>query len=448
MPSDDRTTNLEIREIAPRFAVKISDETDHIDTNLLLRWPPVTMSDECTLCGGSALHPILDLGHSPPSDRFLTEEELSEPEIHYPLKVVICDDCSLIQLDYTVPPEELFTETFVYQTGHNETLKRHFEHLVDELVAEFGLGEGDFVVDIGSNDGTLLSNYPDDIEVLGVDPSKAADVAIDRGIPTEKAFFTDELAEEIVADFGYADVVTCTNTFAHVDDLNSLMAGIKRLLGDGGIFVQESHYFLNLVEKMQYDEIYHEHLRYYTLESLSNLFEQYDMEVVAAERVEPHGGSLQTYAAERGTYEIDESVTRVRDREWEAGINSRTRLADFAESVHSNRRTLTDLLTDLRSEGNRIVGVGAAAKGMSLLNSCRVGPELLEYIAETNEFKIGKYTPGTHIPIVDEEEMFGDDPDYALLLAWNLKDVLVPKIREKGFGGKFILPNTEVEVVQ
>jgi len=219
-------------------------------------------------------------------------------------------------------------------------------------------------------------------------------------------------------------------------------------MADEGIFVQESHYFLDLAEKMQYDEIYHEHLRYYTLESLSNLFKHYDMEVVAAERVEPHGGSLQTYAAEQGTYDVDESVAQVREGEREIALNSSTHLDEFAESVHSNRRALTDLLTDLRSEGNRIVGVGAAAKGMSLLNSCRVGPELVDYIAETNEFKIGKYTPGTHIPIVDEEEMFDDDPEYALLLAWNLKDILIPKIKEKGFNGRFILPNPEVEVIQ
>lgn len=401
----------------------------------------IPMHQVCQVCSTRELRPIIDMGHHPPSDRFLTTDQLNREEIHYPLKVAICDECKLVQLTSTVDPNILFTDKFVYRTGHNQTLRTHFKQLVRELVRHLGLGEDDFVLDIGSNDGTLLSYYPDEVRLLGVDPSKAAQIAVERGIPTRQTFFSDDLASEIAREHGRARVITCTNTFAHIPDLDSLMGGIKRLLQDKGVFVQESHYLLNLVRELQYDEIYQEHLRYYSLESLVNLFEQYDMEVIDAERVPTHGGSIKTVAARPGVHDVDESVNRLLNEERGVGLNEYSRLKKFARAVQDNRLELLDLLTDLRGEGHRIVGVGAAAKGVSRLNYCRIGPELIDYIAETNEFKIGKYTPGTHIPIIDEEEMLADDPAYALLLAWNLEDVIVPNLRENGFDGDIILPN-------
>lgn len=406
------------------------------------------MGNECQVCSSSDLLHVLDMGHHPPSDRFLSEEELRDKEVHYPLRVVICDDCKLVQLDSVVNPEILFTDKFIYKTGHNQTLREHFNSLVNELLQQFDLGEESFLVDIGSNDGTLLSYFPKAVEVLGVDPSKAADVAIDNGIPTRREFFSLDLAKEISEERGHAQVITCTNTFAHMANVDSFMDGIKELLAEDGVFVQESHYLLDLVNGMQYDEIYHEHLRYYSLTSLVNLFEQYDMTVTEAERVMTHGGSIKTYAALGDNNDIDESVNRLLRREKSSRIHEHGRLLDFADSVNTHRFSLVNLLTNLRDDGHRIVGVGAAAKGVSLLNYCRIGPELVEYIAETNEFKIGKYTPGTHIPIVNETRLLEDDPDYALLLAWNLRDVIVPKLRDCGFDGGFILPNQEVDVIE
>lgn len=374
----------------------------------------------------------------------MTEEELRTPEVHYPLRVVSCAECDLVQLEDTVDPSVLFTDRFVYRTGHNATLRNHFEELVDKLVEAFDLGTGDFVLDIGSNDGTLLSYYPDDVTLLGVDPSKAAEVAIENDVPTRRDFFDDTLAAAISDEHGAASVITCTNTFAHVADLDSLMAGVDQLLAPDGVFVQESHYLRDLVTELQFGEIYHEHLRYYTVQSLVNLFDRYGMEVVAAERVPPHGGCIKTVAARKGEYDLDASVERLLAEERELGLNDRSHLTAFAETVADRRLSLLDRLTDLRRAGHRIAGVGAAAKGVSRLNYCRVGPELVEYIAETNEDKIGKYTPGTHVPIVDEAQLLEDDPEYALLLAWNLADVIIPKLRDAGFEGEIIRPDEEL----
>ena len=402
----------------------------------------------CHICSSQRLAPVIEMGHHPPSDGFLEERALAEAQTLYPLTVVRCEACDLVQLDYVVDDDVLFSDDFLFRTAHNHTLKTHFEDLVAELRSVADLKPGEFVVDIGSNDGTLLANYPDDVDVLGIEPSRPSEIALEEGIPTRRAFFSRELADEIVDQHGRAKIVTCTNVLAHAGDLHSFLDGVDRLLDDDGVFVQESQYLLDLLAQLQYDNIYLEHRRYYSLRSLLNLHERIGLDVVRAERVETQGGSIKTVAARPGVYDPDGSVQRLLDREVEHGIHDPSELDAFAARANANRIELLDTLTTLRSEGNRIVGVGAAAKGVSRLNYCNIGPELVEYVAEINEYKVGMYTPGTHIPVVSEETMLEDDPDYALLLAWNLEDVIVPKLRQCGFEGAFIVPTPSVRFVE
>ncbi|MDD5699621.1 MAG: class I SAM-dependent methyltransferase [Candidatus Nanoarchaeia archaeon] len=403
----------------------------------------------CQVCQSDRLHKFLSLGHHPNPDGFLTEEQLKEPEIYYPLDLYFCEDCKLVQLGYTVNPSALFTEGFVYNTGSNKELIDNFHILVENIVQKFNLSPEDFAVDIGSNDGTLLENYiPHHIKILGIDPAKAADLAIEKNIPTLKDFFNQDTARKILGKQGKAKIITATNVFAHVKELDSFMKGITLLLKDNGIFIQESGYVKSLIEHIEYDSIYVEHLRYYSLKSLINLFNKFGMEVFDAEKIPNHGGSIRTYACRKGTFPISDNVQRVLKEEEEFGLHSRELFDGFGKKVEKNRKELRKILFDLKSQGKRIVGIGAPAKGNTLLNFCRIGNETIDCLLEGESLKLGMYSPGTHIKIVKEDILFGESPpDCALLLSWNLKDIIVPKIRAKGFQGKIIIPVPEPHIL-
>ncbi len=402
----------------------------------------------CQVCSSGNLHEVLDLGHHPPSDKFLPEKGLEEPEILYPLKVLFCEDCKLVQLSYAVDPKVLFCESFIYRTGFNNQLKAHFQKMAQELSSKFGLKEGDLAIDIGSNDGTLLSFYPKNIKVLGVDPSGVADIAVQNGIPTIKDFFNLDLAKKILAEHGKAKIISCNNTFAHVKELKSIMDGVGLLLDDKGAFVTESHYFLDMVQKLQHSEIYPEHLRYYTIESLINLFKTFGMDVFDAERIESHGGSIRAFACKKGDYPISQSVKTLLEEENKYRLNNKETLAEFRKKVHENKRKLNLLLHRIKADGHRIVGIGAPAKGNTLLNFCKIDSAILDYCVEKSDLKIGKHTPGSHIKIVAEEQMLREQPEYALLLTWDIKDILIPKLKAAGYKGKFIVPVPEPQILE
>lgn len=403
---------------------------------------------KCQVCSSSKLTEILDLGHHPPSDAFLAEDALTKPEVTYPLRLFICDACHLVQLSYAVDPNILFGETYVYMSGVNTFLKKHLQSISGYLVKKFNLTDKHLAIDIGSNDGTLLEGYlPAKVKVLGVDPSSVADVAIKKGIPTIKDYFNEDLARKISNERGKAKIITATNIFAHIKELHSFVAGVKLLLDDDGVFLTESHYLLDMVTKLQYPEIYLEHLRYYSLESLINLFDHFGMSVFHAERVATHGGSIRVLACKNGAYPVSDSVKTLLDEEKKFNLNSHKTLFGFRDRVNTQRNTLMALLWSLKSKGAKIVAVPAPAKGSTLLNFCRIGPDLIDYAAEKSEKKIGKYTPGTHIIIRDESQIFKDQPDYLLLLSWDIKDILVPKLRESGYHGKIILPIPTPEII-
>lgn len=402
----------------------------------------------CQVCDSSDLYEVLDLGHHPPSDAFLTEEDLNQPETLHPLKVLFCKDCRLVQLSYVAPPKLLFTDQYVYMSSSNEPFKAQLHAFAEKLIEKLGLSEKDFVVDIGSNDGTFLEPFINrQIKVVGVDPSSIAKVAIEKGIPTVNEFFDENIAKMILEKHGKAQLITGLNVFQHVKYLESLVKGVKALLDDSGIFVVQSHYLLDLIDKLQYDSIYLEHLRYYSLTSLINLLNRFDLEIFDADRIDEHGGSIRAFISRKGKHIISESVKEILRKEDDYKLHSIGTFENFRNRVNENRRTLNKLLHQIKSNGQRVVGIGAPAKGNTLLNFCKIDSSILDYLVETNEWKVGKYCPGTHIKIKNETEMIKDQPEYALLLPWNIKDDIIPKIRAKGYTGKIIVPNPMPAIV-
>lgn len=403
----------------------------------------------CQVCKSPRLHKFLSLGHHPNPDGFLTKEQLKEPEIYYPLDVYFCEDCKLVQIGYAPDPSALFTGGFIYNTGSNKELVDNFNILVENIAKRFNISSEDLVIDIGSNDGTLLKNYlPYTTKILGVDPAKAADLAIEKNIPTLKAFFNEKTAQEILNKHGKAKIITATNVFAHVIELDSIMKGLKLLLKDDGVFVQESGYVKFLIERTEYDSIYVEHLRYYSLKSLINLFDKFGLDVFDAEEIPNHGGSIRTYSCKKRAFPISANVQRILREEERFGLHSKELFDGFGKKVERNRKELREILFDLKSQGKRIVGIGAPAKGNTLLNFCRIGNETIDALLEKGSLKVGMYSPGMHIPVVEEDLLFRENPpDCALLLIWNLKDIIIPKIRAKGFKGKIIIPNPEPHIL-
>jgi len=389
---------------------------------------------------------FLDLGHHPPPLVLPTEDDLREPEKRYPLRLLQCRSCGLVQIGYTVDPKELFIN-YTYESSASRGFAKHLHDLSEHVIQRFSISSNDLVIDIGSNDGTSLEQYVrHGIRVLGIEPSNVGDLAAARGVPTIRGFFDQQIASQIVRKQGKARVVTALNVFAHVAQLDSFIKGVATVLEDSGVFLTESHYLLDLVSKLEYDAIYHEHLRYYSLKSLVELLGRYGFIVFDGIRIPTHGGSIRVYACRTGKYPVSESVHSLIAQEDTARLEMPETLTDFARRVSENRLKLKCLLYELKSQGKRIVGISAPARSSTILNYCLIGPDLLDYIAETSKLKIGRYSPGMHIPIVDETRLYIDQPDYALLLSWHLKDDIVPKIRDKGYRGRFITPLPSVEI--
>ena len=403
---------------------------------------------KCGICKSSNLFNFLSLGHQPPSDAFLTMEELGKPETYYPMDMYFCENCNLVQLGYIVDPKVLFHEGYVYSTSSNKDLIKNFNELTKMLVDRFSLSGNDLAIDIGSNDGTLLSGYKGSgVKVLGIEPTANADRAIASSIPTLRRFFNRDTADFVSKVYGKAKMITATNVFAHVDDVHEFMESIKLILSDNGVFVSESHHLLSLINEMQYDSFYHEHLRNYSVKPLINLFNLHDMDIFDVEMISSHGGSIRVFACHKGIYPILDSVNNVINIETKAGLYDKKTFVDYAKKVENCRDDLKDLLFKLKREGKEVVGIGAPAKGNTLLNYFNIRGEV-SCLLETSPLKIGMYSPGCHIPVVDEKYLFEKNPEYGLLLSWNIKDIIIPKLREKGYTGKIIVPVPTLHITE
>lgn len=397
----------------------------------------------CRMCQSKNMYKFLDLGFTPPADQFRRKDQLREPEIYYPLDVYMCEDCGLAQLGYVVSPEVLYRNDYPYEASTTKTGRVHWDSFAQRVVERFDLDGNDLVVDIGSNVGVLLSAFNDrGVRIQGVDPAaNIVMIAHERGIDTICDFFNFETVQKILCEKGQASVITGTNVFAHVDDLYAFMENIRLLLNDDGIFIFEAPYFVNLIKKLEYDTIYHEHLSYLSVKPLLPFFNKFDMEIFDIEQVDIHGGSFRVYVGKKSLRPVSDIIEHLLREEEEMQIYSHDALNQFSDKVKNNRQELIWLLQSLKQEGKRIVGVSAPAKGMTLLNYCRIGNELLDVVTEKSLLKIGRFTPGTHIPVEPDSYLLEEKPDYALLLAWNFADEIIKNLDDfRKQGGKFIIP--------
>jgi len=403
----------------------------------------------CQACGSDDLQQVIELCFSAPCDSLRTPAQLKAGEMAYPLNLVRCRSCGLVQIDYVVDPKELFFPDYPYRSGITETLRRNLHAIAAHVSDRVGLRSDSLVVDIGSNDGTILQGFKSKgMRVLGVEPTNIAQIAIANGIPTVNSFFDPQAAQRIVAEHGRAGLVTAANVFAHVNTLGSLLEGIGRLLDDGGYFVSESHYMLAILETLQYDSIYHEHLRYYLLRPLRALFDAHGFTLVDAERIPNYGGSIRVYARKSSGHRIEPRIEELLALEEKAGAYNDETYLRFADRIRRSRRELRSLMVRLADEAKTVVGVGCPGRCVTLLAYCGITPDLLPYIAEqSTSLKLGMFTPSTHIPIRDEAIMLENQPDYALILSWHYADPIIRALRQKGLRSKIIVPLPELRVV-
>jgi 2-polyprenyl-3-methyl-5-hydroxy-6-metoxy-1,4-benzoquinol methylase len=405
----------------------------------------------CRVCKSDALYKFLDLGHTTPADEFRRADELEEPIPQFPLNAVICESCGFVQLDYVVDGAYLFQKEYPYESSVTETGRKHYFDFAKSIIDYLGLDNDELVIDVGSNVGVLLEGFKNNgMKVLGIDPApNIVEKANKRGIDTMCRFFGEASAKEAFEKKGAASVITGTNVFAHIDDLDDVMRGVKTLLNDKGVFIFESPHLLTLYSNLEYDTIYHEHLSYISISPLVDFFAKFGMEIIKVEKTNIHGGSIRVFIGFIGNNEIDPSVNLVLEEEESAGLKKIENWTNFADRVEQQRQSLLALIRKLKSEGKTIVGLSAPAKGMTLLSHCKIGRETLEYITEKSELKMGKYAPVDKIPIVSDDRLIQDKPDYALLLAWNFSKEIIKNLDEyrKG-GGKFIIPIPEPRIIE
>ncbi len=400
-------------------------------------------TDFCHMCRSRNLKKYLDLGFQPHSDSFLTESELNQPEIYFPLSVLLCMDCGLSQLSYVVDGSTLYQKNYIYDASVTETGKRHYYSLAESVCTRLNIPKSSLVVDIGSNVGVLLAGFKlQGMSVLGVDPApNIAAIANSNGIETIPDFFTSSLAADIVRKKGQASVIAATNIFAHLSDLHDVMRAVNVLLKKGGVFVIEAPYFVDLLNNLEYDTIYHQHLRYLAVKPMVAFFEANGMEIFDVEKYPIHGGSIRVYAVRKGERPISPNVQSFIDLEEKEQIYSFERMLKFAEEVKEHGRLLYELLIDLKKKGKRIVCVSAPAKGNTLLNYSGITRDMVDYVTEKSKLKQGLFTPGSHIPIYSDSKLIEDKPDYALILAWNFSEEIMRNLDDyRKAGGKFIIP--------
>ena len=395
----------------------------------------------CQICGHAPLDAVLSLGYMPPVNQMVPVGQAPHQLPWFPTTLLHCHNCDLVQLGLAVDPTIIFPPEYPYTSGTTKLLRDNFADLQRESAAMLGLTDNDLIVDIGSNDGTLLSNFQTGGQrVLGIEPTDVGDIANQRGIPTIKRYFGVEVAREVKREFGAASVVTAANCFAHIEDVHAVVDGIVELLKPDGVFISESHYLIPLLDTLQYDTIYHEHLRYYSLTSLKHLLEMHGLEIFHARLIPSHGGSIRVYAARHGTHSVEDGVRRMLATE-PRGDAMVKRLDTFRRDVILSKLRLLSMLCELKEKGARVVGISAPSRASTLVNYVGLDEGVIDYVCEiAGSLKIGKYMPGTQIPVVEESRLYSDQPDCAVIFSWHIADELAPKLRARGFCGKLITP--------
>jgi SAM-dependent methyltransferase len=395
----------------------------------------------CQVCGHAPLTSVLSLGYMPPVNQMVPVGAPPRQQPWFPTDLLHCSSCDLVQLGLAVDPVIIFPPEYPYTSGTTKLLRDNFAELYSEAAALLALSPADLVVDIGSNDGTLLANFKaGGHRVLGIEPTDVGKIAAARGIPTLQRYFTPGVAADVRREHGAARVVTAANCFAHIEDVHAIVEGILDLLAPDGVFISESHYLIGLMERLQYDTIYHEHLRYYSLTSLAHLLQMHGLEVFHARAIPTHGGSIRVYAARRGVRPVRDTVASMLAAE-PRGESMLARLETFRREVMLSKLRLLSMLRELKEAGARICGISAPSRASTLVNYVGLDAAIVDYVCEiAGSLKIGKYMPGTSIPVVEESRLFTDQPDCAIVFSWHIADELAPKLRAKGYRGKLLSP--------
>lgn len=406
----------------------------------------------CRFCSSPLTHTFIDLGMSPLSNAYLGDLQLHRMEPFYPLHAFVCANCFLVQLEEHETPQKIFSD-YAYFSSYSSSWLDHCRQYVDQMVERFGLGRQHQVIEIASNDGYLLQYFLKyDIPVLGIEPAEnVARDARDSGIPTISQFFGVAAAWELVAQGKKADLLLGNNVLAHVPDLNDFVSGMKVVLKHDGIITMEFPHLLQLIKQNQFDTIYHEHYSYLSLMTVSTIFEQHGLSIIDVQELTTHGGSLRVFACHEGSLNFApiDRVARLLTKELQAGLGNIETYTDFAKKVHMAKRALLQFLIKVKNDGKSVVGYGAAAKGNTLLNYCGIRQDFLDYVVDRSPHKQGKYLPGTHISICEPQKVFETRPDYLLILPWNLRDEVMEQMSHiRAWGGKFVIPIPQVEVIE
>ena len=403
----------------------------------------------CRACNAPLTETFVDLGETPLANAYLTADQLNLPEPAYPLHATVCRRCFLVQLQEFESPAAIFSD-YAYFSSYSQTWLAHCEAYADNVAERFGLGASSHVVEIASNDGCLLQCFRcRDVDVLGVEPAaNVAQVAIDNGVPTEVAFFDQTLAATL-ADRRRADLIVANNVLAHVPDLNGFVAGLRLLLAPQGVGTIEFPHLMQLMAHNQFDTIYHEHFSYFSLLAAEAVFARHGLRLFDVAELPTHGGSLRIYAChERAAHEQQPAVQHLRDAEAQYGLDRLETYRDFHLKVQQVKDNLLAFLTDAARDGRAVVGYGAPAKGNTLLNTCSVGTDLLSFTVDRSPHKQGRFLPGTHIPIRPVEAIAQAQPDFVLILPWNIADEIVSQMADiRGWGGRFVVPIPALEVL-
>jgi hypothetical protein len=405
---------------------------------------------KCQICNSSKLHQILDVGHQPLCDSLLTKEMLNEAETTYPLRMIWCEECSLAQIDYCVDGSIVYHPNYPYKSGVTKELVEYQHEISESLMSKYNLKNDDLILDIGSNDGTLLTGFKKHgIKTLGVEPTNISKIANQNGIETIQEFFDVNLANKIKNTHGEASLILSTNMFAHMATIGEVISGIEILLKEDGVFVLESHYLLDVIKGGQFDTIYHEHLRTYSLKSLIKLFSYYNFTVTDVQRGSRYGGNIRLHVTKGKNRSISDNVTSLLKLEEEFGLSKLETYHNFTNRVKKAKKDFVTFLMETKKDGKTIVANSCPGRCVTLLNYYGIGNDMIPYITEQpTSLKLGMYLPGKHIPIINNEILLKEQPDYVILLAWHYAEPIMQQLKDRGLKSNFVIPLPDLKIIE